>query len=96
VRSEKYDIIFDPYSKTQSRLICKFSNAHQTIGNKSRKKFGNFGFYTHPVSILKEKTKICGKAIEDRIHLLNQVGNFEPIDYEPKIFLSESEKMKIG
>ncbi|CAM3988993.1 glycosyltransferase family 9 protein [Flavobacterium sinopsychrotolerans] len=92
IRKEKYDIIFDPYSKTQSRLICKFSGAKQTIGHKSRKKIGNFGYYTHPVTISKEKTKICGKAIEDRIHLLNQAGNFEPIDYEPKIFLSEQEK----
>ena len=92
IRKEKYDIIFDPYSKTQSRIICKFSGAKQTIGHKSRKKFGNWGYYTHPVEISKEKTKICGKAIEDRIHLLNQAGNFEPIDYEPKIFLSEAEK----
>lgn len=92
VRKEKYDIIFDPYSKTQSRLICKFSGAKQTIGHKSRKKFGNFGFYTNPVDFLTEKTKICGKAIEDRIHLLNQSGNYEPINYEPKIFLSDIEK----
>jgi ADP-heptose:LPS heptosyltransferase len=92
VRKEKYDIIFDPYSKTQSRLICKFGGAKQTIGHKSRKKFGNWGYYTHPISVSKEKTKICGKAIEDRIHLLNQAGDFEPIDYEPKVFLSETEK----
>jgi ADP-heptose:LPS heptosyltransferase len=92
IQKEKYDIIFDPYSKTQSRIICKFSGAKQTIGHKSRKKFGNWGYYTHPVEISKEKTKICGKAIEDRIHLLNQAGNFEPIDYEPKIYLSEEEK----
>ncbi|ESU22406.1 ADP-heptose:LPS heptosyltransferase [Flavobacterium enshiense DK69] len=92
IQKEKYDIIFDPYSKTQSRIICKFSGAKQTIGHKSRKKFGNWGYYTNPVEISKEKTKICGKAIEDRIHLLNQAGDFEPIDYEPKIFLSEAEK----
>ncbi|WP_313805220.1 glycosyltransferase family 9 protein [Flavobacterium sp.] len=92
IRKEKYDVIFDPYSKTQSRLICKFSGAKQTVGHKSRKKFGNWGYYTNPVEISKEKTKICGKAIEDRIHLLNQTGNFEPIDYEPRIFLSEAEK----
>jgi ADP-heptose:LPS heptosyltransferase len=91
VRREKYDIIFDPYSKLQSRLICKFGGATQTVGHKSRKKIGNLGYYTHPVSILKEKTKICGKAIEDRIHLLKQVDVFEHINYEPKIFLTEKE-----
>ena len=92
VRREKYDIIFDPYSKLQSRLICKFGGAKQTVGHKSRKKIGNLGYYTHPVEILKEKTQICGKAIEDRIHLLQQVGNFTDINYEPKIFLTEKEK----
>ena len=92
VRREKYDIIFDPYSKLQSRLICKFGGATQTVGHKSRKKIGNLGYYTHPVGILKTKTQICGKAIEDRIHLLQQVDTFEKINYEPKIFLTEEEQ----
>lgn len=92
VRKEKYDVIFDPYSKFQSRVICKFSKAKQTIGHKSRKKMGNLGYYTHPVEIAKEKTKICGKAIEDRIHLLQQAGDFTNIDYEPHIYLTEAEK----
>ncbi len=92
VRNEKYDIIFDPYSKLQSRLICKFGGAKQTVGHKSRKKIGNLGYYTHPVSILKNKSNFCGKAIEDRIHLMQQVDTFENIDYEPKIFLTKAEK----
>jgi ADP-heptose:LPS heptosyltransferase len=92
VKKEKYDIIFDPYSKLQSRLICKFGGAKITVGHKSRKKIGNLGYYTHPVSILKKKTHIAGKAIEDRIHLLEQVALFDHIDYEPKIFLTEEEK----
>lgn len=91
VRSEKYDVIFDPYSKLQSRLICKFGGAKQTVGHKSRKKIGNLGYYTHPVGILESKSHICGKAIEDRIHLLKQVDTFENINYEPKIFLTEKE-----
>lgn len=92
VQKENYDIIFDPYSKLQSRLICKFSGAKKTVGHKSRKKLGNLGYYTHPVEILKEKTKICGKAIEDRIHLLEQVDTFDHINYEPKIYLTDKEK----
>jgi heptosyltransferase-2 len=76
----------------QSRLICKFGGATQTVGHKSRKKIGNLGYYTHPVGILKTKTQICGKAIEDRIHLLQQVDTFEKINYEPKIFLTEEEQ----
>ena len=92
VRKEKYDIIFDPYSKLQSRLMCKFGGGKQTVGHKSRKKIGNLGYYTHPVGILESKSHICGKAIEDRIHLLKQVDTFEQINYEPKIFLTETEK----
>src|SRR5690606_28376073 len=79
-------------SKFQSRIICKFSNAKITVGNNSRKKLGNLGYYTNPVTLLKEKTHISGKAIEDRIQLLKQIDGFKTFDYEPKIFLSESEK----
>ncbi len=92
VKKEQYDIIFDPYSKLQSRLICKFGGAKQTVGHKSRKKIGDLGYYTHPVGILNSKSLVCGKAIEDRIHLLKQVGTFDTIDYAPKIFLTEEEK----
>ena len=92
VRNEKYDVILDPYSKFQSRIICKFSNAKITIGNNSRKKLGNLGYYTNPVTLLKEKTHIAGKAIEDRIQLLKQIDGFTSFDYEPKIYLSEAEK----
>lgn len=92
VRGQKYDIIFDPYSKLQSRLICKFGGAKKTVGHKSRKKIGDLGYYTHPVSILEKKSLVCGKAIEDRIHLLQQVDSFTDIDYAPKIFLTDKEK----
>lgn len=94
VRKSKYDIIFDPYSKFQSRVICKFSKAKITVGHKSRKKLGNLGFYTNPVEIAKQKTQFCGKAIEDRIHLLKQASSISVIDYEPKIYLTEVEKKK--
>jgi ADP-heptose:LPS heptosyltransferase len=94
IRREKYDIIYDPYSKTQSRLICKFSGAGMTIGNKSRKKFGNWGYYTHPTQPLTATTHIAGKAIEDRIHLLRTAEDFPTIDYAPKIFLSNAEKQE--
>ena len=73
-------------------MICKFGGAKQTVGHKSRKKIGNLGYYTHPVSILKKKTHVAGKAIEDRIHLMQQIDTFENINYEPKIFLTAAEK----
>lgn len=93
IRKEKYDVIFDPYSKFQSRMMCKFGGAKKTIGHKSRKKIGNLlGYYTNPVAILEEKNHFAGKAIEDRIHLLQHYETFENIDYEPKIYLTDQEQ----
>ena len=38
IKAEKYDIIFDPYSKFQSRLTCLLSGAEYRIGFKRIKK----------------------------------------------------------
>ncbi|WP_452224165.1 glycosyltransferase family 9 protein [Lacinutrix chionoecetis] len=94
LRNNKYDIIFDPYAKLQSRLICLSSNAPIRIGFKKREKNPPLPFYSHNIPFLKEKTKNCGKAIEDRINMVTSVFNIktEAIDYEPKIFLTEKEK----
>ncbi|PWI30351.1 ADP-heptose--LPS heptosyltransferase [Flavobacteriaceae bacterium LYZ1037] len=94
VRKSEYDIIFDPYSKLQSRLICYFSKAPIRIGFQKRGKNPILKFYTHNIPFLEEKTKICGKAIEDRIHMLTSVFTLpeNQIDYEPKIVLTEKEK----
>ncbi|MGB1450140.1 MAG: glycosyltransferase family 9 protein, partial [Marinirhabdus sp.] len=32
IRREKYDIVFDPYAKIQSRIICLFSGVKKRIG----------------------------------------------------------------
>lgn len=93
VRKEKYDIIFDPYSKLQSRLICLFSKAKFRIGNKRKHKKLPLPFYSHPINLLDEKSHICGKAIEDRINLITSVFPLEHPDYEPKITLTEDEKV---
>ncbi len=92
IRKERYDIIFDPYAKLQSRLICLFSNAKIRVGFKKREKDPILNFYTHPVGFLKEKSKPCGKAIEDRVHLATSVFDIKNPVYEPKIYLTESEK----
>jgi len=92
VRKEKYDIIFDPYSKLQSRLICYFSKAEYRIGNKRKYKKLPLSFYSHPINLLDEKTQVCGKAIEDRINLITSVFPLKNPDYKPKITLQEDEK----
>lgn len=91
IRKEKYDIIFDPYSKFQSRAICLFSNAEYRIGLKRAHKELRVNFYTHPISFLEKRSKTCGKAIEDRINMISSVFDLKNPDYEPKIFLTKEE-----
>ncbi|RAJ13158.1 glycosyltransferase family 9 protein [Olleya aquimaris] len=94
VKKTKYDIIFDPYSKLQSRIICYFSGADMRIGFQKRGKNPWFKFYTHTVPFLEEKTHPCGKAIEDRVHMFNSFFPLpqDQIDYHPHIVLTEKEQ----
>jgi len=92
LRRERYDIIFDPYAKFQSRFICLFSGAATRVGFKKRPKDPLLPFYTHSVNFLEEKTQICGKSIEDRIHLVNSAFPLENPIYGPKIHLTPQEK----
>lgn len=92
IRKENYDIIFDPYSKLQSRLICLFSSAEYRIGLKRAHKELKFPFYTHPISFLENRSKNCGKAIEDRINMISSVFGLKEPAYAPKIYLTEEEK----
>ena len=94
IKKRKYDIIFDPYAKLQSRLICLFSKAPMRIGFKKRDKNPPLPFYTHNIPFLDHKTKNCGKAIEDRINMISSVFDCSKvkIDYEPKITLTAKEQ----
>jgi heptosyltransferase-2 len=92
VRKTKYDIIFDPYAKFQSRMICLFSGAAYRIGLKRAHKKLKFPFYTHPISFLDKRSRSCGKAIEDRINMITSVFTLEKPDFEPHIFLTSEEK----
>ena len=92
IRKERYDIIFDPYAKFQSRMICLFSKAPMRIGLKRAHKKLKIPFYTHPVSFLEHRSHACGKAIEDRIHLITTAFSLPEPDFEPAIFLTEDEQ----
>ena len=92
IKSENYDIIFDPYSKFQSRVICLLSGAKYRIGLKRAHKELKIPFYTHPISFLEKSSQNCGKAIEDRIHMISSVFDLKNPDYVPKIFLTEKEQ----
>jgi len=94
IRAEKYDILFDPYAKSQSKIISLFSGIPLRIGLVKPNKKLPFRFYTKVVRTLNHKTHICGKAIEDRIKMVTSVFELkkENIDFEPKLFLSLKEK----
>jgi len=92
VRRKKYDIIVDPYAKFQSRVISLFSGAKTRIGYKKTDNNPPLPFYTHNISFLKEKSKPCGKSIEDRVHLITSVFDIENPVYEPKIYLTDQEQ----
>ncbi len=92
IRKAKFDIIFDPYSKFQSKMICLLSNSKYRIGLKKKHKNLKLPFYTHTVNFLEKGSNDCGKAIEDRINIVDSVFPLEKPDYVPKIFLSEKEK----
>lgn len=92
VKKEEYDIIFDSYAKFQSRLLCLFSGAKYRIGFKRAHKTLKIPFYTHPINFLDDKTLFCGKAIEDRLNIVNSVFPLKDPDDRPKIYLTEAEK----
>ncbi len=92
LRGENFDIIFDPYAKFQSRMICLGSGAKYRIGFKREHKKLKLPFYTHPINFKKKATLPCGRGIEDRINLIQSVFPFEQVDYEPKLFLTEKEQ----
>ncbi|WP_026451623.1 glycosyltransferase family 9 protein [Aequorivita capsosiphonis] len=91
INRENFDIIFDPYSKLQSRLMCLFSRAEYRIGLKRAHKELKFPFYTHPISLLENRSKTCGKAIEDRINMITSVFELIDPEFTPKIYLTEEE-----
>ncbi len=92
IRKARFDIIFDPYSKFQSRMICLSSSAKVRIGLKKAHKKLKLPFYSHPVNFLKEGSKDCGKAIEDRVNMISSVFPLKNPDYVPKIFLTAEEE----
>jgi heptosyltransferase-2 len=91
VRREGYDIIFDPYAKFQSRMMCLFSGAEFRVGLKRAHKKLKLPFYTHPIDFLEKRSHECGKAIEDKINMITSVFPLGKPTYRPKIYLSQKE-----
>lgn len=92
IKRENYDIIFDPYSKFQSKFISFFSKASIRVGYQKKGKTSLFNSYTHNIHPLEKKTMPCGKSIEQRVHLVDSVFPLETPIYTPKLYLTDTEK----
>ena len=92
IKKEQYDIIIDPYSKFQSRMMCYLSKAPVRIGFKRKNKHLKLSYYTQTINFLEETTLPCGKALEDRMNLLEKAFGMKNPDPMYRIFLSTEEK----
>lgn len=92
IRKEKYDIIVDPYAKFQSRMMCLFSKAPQRVGFKRKGKKLKLPYYTQTVTFLDNASLSCGKALEDRMNLLEKAFGMKDPDPMYRIFLSPEEQ----
>jgi len=89
IRSQKYDVVIDAYSKLETNLITLFSGAKYKI---SYDKGYSKAVYNHNIKRLPNGTKSnYGLAIENRLALLKPLIKEEITDFKPKIFLSNSE-----
>ncbi|MEZ4875632.1 MAG: glycosyltransferase family 9 protein [Flavobacteriaceae bacterium] len=92
IKKERYDIIIDPYSKFQSRMMCLFSKAPKRVGFKRKGKKLKFNYYTQEIEFLDKATLPCGKALEDRMNLLEKAFGMKHPNPKYRIFLTEAEQ----
>jgi len=88
IRSEKYDILIDAYSKLESWLITALSGAKRKI---SYKKPGRTFLYTDNIPFAEFPKTNLGLAIERRLSLLEPLHLKIEIDGHPKLFVTEKE-----
>jgi ADP-heptose:LPS heptosyltransferase len=90
IRSAKYDILIDAYSKLESWLIVLLSDAKRKI---SYKKKGRTFLYTDTIPFdFFPKTNL-GLAIERRVSLLEPLDLDIKIDPLPKLFVTNTENL---
>ncbi len=88
IRKQKYDIIFDAYSKLESWVFVALSGAKRKISYK--KPFRSF-LYTDNVPFAMFPKTNMGLAVERRLSLLNPLNLDIEIDSIPKLYVTEDE-----
>lgn len=91
IRSEKYDLLIDAYSKLESWILVFLSNAKRKI---SYKKPGRNFLYTDNVPFEPFPKTNLGLAIERRLSLLEPLHLKIKTDPIPKLFVSEKENQQ--
>lgn len=91
IRSTKYDLLIDAYSKLESWLIVLLSGAKRKI---SYKKKGRTFLYTDNVPFEPFPKTNLGLAIERRLSLLEPLDLNIKIDPLPKLFVTEKENQE--
>lgn len=89
IRSRRYDIIIDVYSKIGTAILCAYSGAGVTI---SYEKWYTRNFYSHVLKRADKALIPAGLAIENRLRLLTPLIENAPAQLKPKIYLSPSER----
>lgn len=89
IRSEKYDLIIDAYSKLESWVFVLLSGAKRRISYK--KPWRSF-LYTDNVPFAEFPKTNMGLAIERRLSLLKPLNLIIEIDPLPKLYLTQKEK----
>ena len=91
IRSNRYDLLIDAYSKLESWLIVLLSGAKRKI---SYKKSGRTFLYTDNVPFEPFPKTNLGLAIERRLSLLMPLGLNTKIDPLPKLFVTKKENQE--
>ena len=88
IRSNKYDVVIDVYSKLETNLIALFSGAKYKV---SYRKWYTKAFYNYTYERLDAVESEHGLAIENRLMLLKPLISEKITNVKPKIFLKDSE-----
>lgn len=88
IRNKQYSVVIDVYAKIGTSIITKASGAQQRI---SFKKWYTSFLYSKTFIPKKTPQTPAGLAIENRMLLLNGLGNTFPKEVRPKIYLTQQE-----